>query len=81
VASVLLTAPSLPFHRVTPKGEKDIDLRRFLIDLAIVEEGFEASLRVTPDGGARLQEIAGLLEAHGFPLRVSGLHRLQLRPA
>ena len=79
VVKALLAAPSLPLHRITPKGEKDLDLRPYLLALQTGMESIEVELLVTPSGGVRWEEICTLFQQRGYQFRLRGLCRTSLK--
>ncbi|MCX5970311.1 MAG: DUF2344 domain-containing protein [Coprothermobacterota bacterium] len=79
VAQALLAAPSLPLHRITPKGEKDLDLRPYLLALQTGLESIEVELLVTPSGGVRWEEICRLFQERGYRFHLCGLCRTSLK--
>jgi hypothetical protein len=79
VAEALLAAPSLPLHRITPKGEKDIDVREYLLALQTGMDFVEVELLVTPSGGVRWEEICALFQQRGYHFNLCGLCRISLR--
>jgi len=81
VAQALLAAPSLPLHRVTPKGEKDLDLKPYLLALQTEMESIEVELLVTPSGGVRWEEICRIFQERGYRFHLWGLCRTSLRHA
>lgn len=74
-ASDMLAAPALVVERPAAPGKasQKLDVRKYLVDLNLVERGVEFTLRVTGSGTARPGEIAGLLLSTTTPLH----HRIR----
>ncbi len=79
VTQALLAAPSLPFHRITPKGEKDLDLKPYLLALQTGRDSMEVELLVTPSGGVRWEETCRLFQERGYRFHLFSLCRTSLR--
>ena len=77
-------ADSVPYVRRTPKGEKTLEMKRFLagdVMLAAREDGIRLRfrLRMTSDGAVKPQEVLRLLqERFGFPVSAAACRRLSL---
>ncbi len=59
----VLASTTLAVDKVNPKTSetRTVDARPYLVDLRVIGRTVEFSLRVTPEGGVRPSEIAGLL--------------------
>ncbi len=75
---VLLLRESLPIYRRTPKVSKAIDLKPFLKRLNVGNEYLDFELLSSPSGGARLEEVIGVLEREGFPFQLRSICRKRL---
>jgi radical SAM-linked protein len=73
-ACLMRDAPSAPVVRRSPKGEKRVDVARFLRDVRVGDGELELELALTPEGTARPEEavaaIAAQVGAEATPRRI-----------
>jgi len=76
----LLQREELFTLRSTPKVKKQINLKEYLRALKAGSDFLEMELFSSPSGGARLEEVLGLLEREGYKFSVQAISRRKLIP-
>lgn len=75
----VLARESIPVHRQTPKREKTLDLRPYLLSFCSGPDWLQVETLSYPSGGARLDEILRLLEGEHYEFALRSICRKQLQ--